>query len=75
MGSSGPVHVQWEVSRWLGGPQVWRPGMVMSAQHGDGGSEEVMNLGWATLHTPDRVTMSPLPHPHRHCRPEQQVGG
>ena len=75
MGSSGPVHVQWEVSRWLGGPQVWRRGMVMSAQHGDGGSEKVVNLGWATLHTPDRVTMSPLRHPHWHCRPERQVGG
>ena len=53
MGSSGPVHVQWEVSRSLGGPQVWRPGIVVSAKHGDGGSEEVVNLGWATLHTTD----------------------
>lgn len=36
---------------------------VMSAQHRDGGPEAV-DLGWATLQTPDRVTASPLPHPH-----------
>lgn len=35
---------------------------VMSAQHRDGGPEAV-DLGWATLQTPDRVTASPLPHP------------
>ena len=51
MCSSGPVHVQWEVSRWLGGPQVWRRGMVMSAQHGNGGPKEAVDLGSATLQT------------------------
>lgn len=62
MGSSGPVHVRGGCpGGWEGtGLEAWDG--VMSAQHRDGGPEAV-DLGWATLQTPDRVTASPLPHP------------
>ena len=64
----GGVQVAWRAT----GLEAWDSGVSQARGWGIRGGGE-LGLGHPAHHR--RVTMSPLLHLHRHCRPERKVAG